>query len=306
MAVLDELTSAGGAGRGGAVAVAEPGTAADRRRTRPGLLVAPALILLLAFFVYPVLTMVWRSLTDPTPGLGNFVWFFTEPANLRVLARTFTTSLWVTVIALLLSYPYAYAMTAVGRRGKAVLTLLVLVPFWTSLMVRTFAWQVLLQDTGVVNRVLGSVGLGPLALIRTETGVIIGMTQVLMPFLVLPLYAVMSGIDLRLVRAARSLGARPLIAFTRVYLPLSMPGVVAGTLMVFILSLGFYITPALLGSPTDALISQQIFTQVSGLLRWGRGGAMGVVLLVATLVLVGLVALALRRTTPGQRAGGAP
>ena len=291
MAVLDELTTRGG-----------PASApADRVRARPALLLLPALVLLLAFFVYPVLTMVWRSLTDPEPGLGNFGWFFTEPANLRVLARTFTTGLWVTLITLALSYPYAYAMTAAGQRGKAVLTLLVLVPFWTSLMVRTFAWQVLLQDTGVVNRALALVGLGPAHLIRTETGVIIGMTQVLMPFMVLPLYAVLSGIDLGLVRAARSLGARPVVAFLRVYLPLSMPGLAAGALMVFILSLGFYITPALLGSPTDALLSQQIFTQVSGLLRWGRGGAMGVVLLVATLVLIGLATLAQRR--PARRRG---
>ena len=285
MTVLDELTDGGRGSRSAAM---------DRGRSRPVWLLLPALVLLLAFFVYPVLTMAWRSVTDPVPGMGNFTWFFTEPANLRVLARTFTTSLWVTLIALVLSYPYAYAMTAAGARGRAVLTLLVLVPFWTSLMVRTFAWQVLLQDTGVINKTLRLVGLGPLHLIRTETGVIIGMTQVLMPFLVLPLYAVLSGIDLRLVRAARSLGARPVVAFTRVYLPLSMPGLAAGALMVFILSLGFYITPALLGSPTDALLSQQIFTQVSGLLRWGRGGAMGVVLLIATLVLIGLVALAQR------------
>ncbi|MEU0567959.1 ABC transporter permease [Nonomuraea sp. NPDC005983] len=267
--------------------------AGDRR---PALLLLPALVVLAVFFLFPLISMVVSAFTDPAPGLGNFTWFFGEPQNLRVLGRTFTTGLWVTVVALVVSYPYAYAMTIAGPRARAVLTLLVLLPFWTSLMVRTFAWVILLQDTGVVNGALQAIGLGPFNLIRTQTGVVIGMVQLLMPFMVLPLYAVMSGIDRRLLTAAGSLGAHPVKAFAKVYVPLSLPGVSAGCLTVFISALGFYVTPALLGSPTDALISQQIFTQVNGLLKWGRGGAMGVVLLGLTLAMIALLALTLRRT----------
>ncbi|WP_433515782.1 ABC transporter permease [Nonomuraea sp. CA-143628] len=280
-----------------------PATAGrDTGDRRPALLILPALIALAVFFLYPLISMVVSAFTDPTPGLGNFAWFFGEPQNLKVLGRTFTTGLWVTVIALVVSYPYAYAMTLAGPRARAVLTLLVLVPFWTSLMVRTFAWVILLQDTGVINGALQAIGLGPFSLIRTQTGVVIGMVQLLMPFMVLPLYAVMSGIDRRLLTAAGSLGAHPVKAFVKVYLPLSLPGVSAGCLTVFISALGFYVTPALLGSPTDALISQQIFTQVNGLLKWGRGGAMGVVLLGLTLAMIALLALTLRRT--GRKVAG--
>ncbi|SEF51994.1 putative spermidine/putrescine transport system permease protein [Thermomonospora echinospora] len=292
MAVLDE---APGAARPTAGPAAPGRAPRERGAARPAVLLLPALVLVLVFFAYPLATMLWRAFTEPETGWGNFTWFFTTQANIDVLVRTFTTALWVTVIALLLSYPYAYLMTVAGPRGRAALTLLVLVPFWTSLMVRTFAWMVILQDTGVLNRTLDLVGLGPVHLIRTQAGVIVGMVQLLMPFMVLPLYAVMSGIDRRYVQAARSLGARPLTAFAGIYLPLSLPGIAAGSLMVFVSALGFYITPALLGSPDDALISQQIFTQVNGLLQWGRGGAMGVVLLGMTLALLVLVALVTRR-----------
>nr|WP_082534741.1 ABC transporter permease [Nonomuraea pusilla] len=294
--VLDQLSGdVSGAARPAADAPSPARTASDAGGRRPALLILPALIALAAFFLYPLALVAWNAFTDPAPGLGNFVWFFSEPANLATLGRTFTTALWVTAVSLLLSYPYAYAMTVAGPRVRGLLMMLVLLPFWTSLMVRTFAWVILLQDTGVINQLLGAVGLGPFSLIRTQTGVIIGMVQLLMPFMVLPLYAVMSGIDGRLLPAARSLGARPATAFVTVYMPLSLPGVSAGCLTVFISALGFYITPALLGSPTDALISQQIFTQVNGLLKWGRGGAMGVVLLGLTLVMIALLAVSLRR-----------
>ncbi|WP_073949040.1 ABC transporter permease [Streptomyces kebangsaanensis] len=270
---------------------------------RWGWLLLPALALLAVLFLVPLGLMAWRSVTEPTPGAGNYSWFLTSDVALATLVRTLTVGAVVTLVTLLLSYPYAYLMTVVGARARIWLTLLVLLPFWTSLMVRTFAWVVLLQDSGVVNQLLGTVGLGPLQLIRTPTGVVIGMSQVLMPFMVLPLYAVMNGIDRRLLDAAQGMGARPAVAFWRVFVPLSLPGVGAGALTVFITSLGFYVTPALLGSPDQALISQQIFTQVNGLLAWGRGGAMGVVLLAVTLVLLGLVGVVLRitRTRGGAR-----
>ncbi|MFB7732809.1 ABC transporter permease [Streptomyces sp. NPDC056112] len=287
------------------IEIASPATGGRPRKGaggRWGWLLLPALVLLAVLFLVPLGLMAWRSVSEPTPGAGNYSWFFTSDVAIATLVRTLAVGAVVTLVTLVLSYPYAYLMTVVGARARIWLTLLVLLPFWTSLMVRTFAWVVLLQDSGVVNQILGTVGLGPLQLIRTPAGVVIGMSQVLMPFMVLPLYAVMSGIDRRLLDAAQGMGARPATAFLRVFVPLSLPGVGAGALTVFITSLGFYVTPALLGSPDQALISQQIFTQVNGLLAWGRGGAMGVVLLAVTLVLLGLVGIVLRFT---RNRGGA-
>lgn len=267
---------------------------APRASGRAWLLLLPAYALLIGVFAYPLLESVWRSFSEPTLGLENYTWALTNPNNLGVIARTFGNALLATVICLALAYPYAYLMTIVSARARTVLVVIALIPFWTSLMIRTFAWIVLLQDGGVVNSLLGMVGIGPLELLRTNTGVVIGLSHVLMPFMVLPLYAVMSGIDLRLVTAARSLGARPSVAFLKVFVPLSMPGVAAGSLLVFIQALGFYVTPALLGSPSDSMLAQSIYAQVSGLLEWGRGGALGVILLVITVILLGIIGLIAR------------
>lgn len=261
---------------------------------RPYALALPALILLVAVIGYPLLTIVLRSLSEPEWGVQNYAWFFGAPVNLTVLQRTFTISAWVTLVCVVSAYPYAYLMTAVGPRVRLVLVLCVLIPFWVSGVVRTLSWVILLQDSGVINSLLRAAGLSGVKLIRTQTGVVIGMAQVLLPFMILPLYSVMKGIDLRLMRAAQSLGARPLRAFFTVYLPLSLPGVYAGAIIVFILALGFYITPALLGGPRSTMLSTLVQTQVLSLLQWGRGGAMGVVLLVATFVLLALAAPVMR------------
>ncbi|MDF2830807.1 MAG: transporter permease [Mycobacterium sp.] len=275
---------------------------AQRRRRSAYALLAPALVLVIGIFAAPLGVMLWRAFTDPVVGFDNFAWYAGDAVQREVLLRTFTTGLEVTVICLLLGYPYAYAMVAFGPKVRAALTLLVLVPFWTSLMVRTFAWVILLQDNGPAQALLSLVGLGDVQLIRTNLGVVIGMSQILLPFMVLPLYAVMSGVDRRLVLASSSLGARPLTSFTRIWVPLTMPGIGAGCLMVFISSLGFYVTPALLGSPDNALISQQIYVQVNGLLQWGRGGAMGVVLLLLTFLVLAVLMIVLRRASRQERA----
>jgi len=246
----------------------------------------PALAFMAAFFVYPLCDILWKSVSQPRLGMQNYVWFFTNDVNVAVSLRTFWTALIVSVVCLVLAYPYAYVMSTARPRMRILLLAIVLTPLWTSLMVRTLAWIVLLQDTGVINDVLERLGIGRLQLIRTTTGVIIGMAQMLMPFMVLPLYSVMSKIDGNLQLAAQSLGARPSVAFWRVYVPLTKPGIFAGTLTVFVLSLGFYIIPALLGSPRNTMISAMIQQQVSGLLQWGRGSAMGVVLLISTLLVV--------------------
>jgi putative spermidine/putrescine transport system permease protein len=258
-------------------------------------LVLPALLLLLVALGYPLAQVVLRSFTDPEPGVGNYVWFFSRPVNLAVFQRTFVVAGWVTVLCVVLAYPYAWLMTSVGPNMRVLLVLCVLVPFWVSGVVRTLAWVILLQDSGVINRMIMAMGFEKIRLIRTQTGVIIGMTQVLLPFMVMPLYAVMRGIDLRLVQAARSLGARPMLAFLQIYLPLSLPGVFGGAIIVFILGLGFYITPALLGGPRATMLSTLAQQQVLQQLNWGQGGAMGVILLVATLVLLAFAGRFARR-----------
>lgn len=268
----------------------------------PFLLTLPALAVLVLVMAVPLGVIVARSFTDPEPGLANYVWFFNTRVNLTVLARTFVISFWVTLSCVLAAYPYAFAMSVAGPRLRLLLVLCVLVPFWVSGIVRTLAWVILLQDSGVINRTLVALGFDKVRLIRTQLGVTIGMTQVLLPFMIMPLYAVMRGIDLRLLQAAKSLGAHPLKTFFQIYLPLSLPGVFAGATIVFILALGFYITPLLLGGPQSTMLSTLIQQQVLSLLNWGRGGAMGVVLLVATFGLLGLAGPFMRRKY--QMSGG--
>jgi putative spermidine/putrescine transport system permease protein len=265
----------------------EPG----RRRGGPllnrwALLIVPAIVFLAAFFVIPLLFMGIRSVTDPPgAGLSNYVTFFSSETNIRVLRNTFFIASLSTLICLLLGYPYAYLMNAASPRVGGLLLIVVLLPFWSSLLVRTFAWEVILRDSGVLNSLLIEWGLidKPIQLMRNTLGVIIGMSQILLPFMVLPLWATMRRIDPELTRAAANLGASPSRAFRRVFLPLSLPGVVSGTLLVFVLALGFYITPALLGSPRETMISRFIADQIQTRLNWGLGSAMAVVLMVVTL-----------------------
>nr|WP_276509606.1 ABC transporter permease [Nocardioides marinisabuli] len=197
-----------------------------------------------------------------------------------------------TVFCVLLGYPYAYLMVKVGDGLRMLLLLCVVVPFWTSLLVRTFAWILLLQDTGLVNEALISAGVvdSPVSLIRTMPGVVIGMVHILLPYYVLPMYAQMRKIDLSLMTAAESLGAPPRRAFWKVFVPLSLPGLISGATLVFLLALGFYVTPALLGSGSTLVIGELIVQQISGVLNWGVGSALAVALLVMTLTLLGVVA----------------
>ncbi|WP_300267515.1 ABC transporter permease [Microbacterium sp.] len=269
-------------------------SAPARRRRLPQawlspLLTVPAAALITVFFAIPIVKVVVLSFTDPQAGLDNYEWLFTTPLIGQAAANTLGISLSVTVVCLLMAYPYACLMTIVSDRTRSVLTMLIMVPMWSSILVRTLAWVVLLQDSGPINAVLTDIGLGPVQLIRTPLGVAIGMSQVLLPFMVMPLYSALSRIDRRLITAAKSLGASSAQAFFKVYLPLSRPGIFSGCLTVFILALGFYIIPSLLGSPQDTMISAMIQLQVSGFLQWGRGSALGVVLLVATLVALVLV-----------------
>ena len=259
----------------------------SRRRSLAGLLAIPAVVWLLVVFAWPLLKLIAATFTTSEPSWhSTFVAVLTDETNLNILWRTVRMSVIVTVVTLLAGYPYAYLMTRVGSRWRGVLVAVVLLPFWTSLMARTFAWYVLLQDNGQINGLLGLIGLGPFQFVRSTTGVTIAMSQVLLPFMVLPLYATMSRIDPRLMDAAIGMGARPMVAFRRVFLPLSKPGIAAGTTLTFVLALGFYITPKIIGSPKESMISQLIDLYVSRLSDFATAGALALILLVVTGVLL--------------------
>jgi putative spermidine/putrescine transport system permease protein len=254
-------------------------------------LVAPAAALLLVVFVYPVFWLLLRSFSDPVWGFQNFRILIDRPVYLRALWNTVVVSGTVTFFCLLLGYPLAYSIANAGPRLRRLLVFAVLIPFWTSLLVRTFAWMVLLQQKGLINQTLMQLGMidRPLTLIYNRIGVIVGMVHILLPFMILPLYSVLTRIDPSYTSAAASLGAPPVRNFLRVYLPLSLPGVLTGTVLVFVVGLGYYITPALLGGPGDTMIAQLIEAQVAEFGRWGLAGALALILLLGTSVTFALV-----------------
>jgi putative spermidine/putrescine transport system permease protein len=198
-------------------------------------------------------------------------------------------SLLITVLCLVLAYPIAYLMSTLPVKSSNLLMILVLLPFWTSLLVRTSAWIALLQKEGVINDLLVWAGVidhtSRLAMIHNATGTIIAMTHVLLPFMVLPLYSVMKTIPPSYLRAAKSLGASPTTAFIRVYMPNTVSGIGAGAILVFIISIGYYITPALVGGQSGTLISNFIAYHLSSSLNWGLAAALGTILLVAVFIL---------------------
>lgn len=207
-----------------------------------------------------------------------------------ILVRTFQMSAVVTVIALLMGYPLAYWLSTLSERKANMLLILVLLPFWTSVLVRIAAWIVLLQNNGLVNRLLMWSGLTdtPMPLLFNRVGVIIAMVHILLPFMILPLYSVMKSVPANYMRAAVSLGSAPLAAFFRVYLPQTYPGVGAGALLVFITCIGYYVTPALLGGAGDQMLSYYVAQYTNVEVNWGMACALGGVLLTATLVLYAL------------------
>ena len=254
-------------------------------------LLLPPLLFLAIFFVYPLIDILQRSVTEPVAGFGNFVKFYESEVNFKILINTLRMSLYVSILCLFIGYPYAYLMNASPPRAAALLLVAVLIPFWSSILVRTYAWTIILQKTGLINTLLVSIGVveEPLKLFRNLFGIVVGMTHILLPFMVLPIYSVMQRIDKDLVTAAESLGAPPFRAFREVFLPLSLPGVYAGSLLVFIVALGYYITPALLGGPKDKMMGARVVDQVQQVLDWGMGSTMAVILLAATLIILAVV-----------------
>jgi putative spermidine/putrescine transport system permease protein len=213
-----------------------------------------------------------------------------EAAFSDILARTFQMSAIVTFFCLMLAYPLAYWLSTLPARKANVMLILVLLPFWTSVLVRIAAWIVLLQNNGLVNRFLMWVGVtdAPVALLFNRVGVIIAMVHILLPFAILPLYSVMKSVPPNYLRAAVSLGSAPFAAFLRVYLPQTYPGVAAGGLLVFITSIGYYVTPALLGGPGDQMLSYYVARYTNVEVNWGMACALGGVLLTTTLILYAL------------------
>ncbi|HLR02314.1 MAG TPA: ABC transporter permease [Virgibacillus sp.] len=256
------------------------------RRNSMKFLVLPSLLLLLIFFVYPIITILVKSVTDPEFGFQNYIKFFSQSAYIGALLNTFKIAFLVTAITVILAYPVAYVMTIAPPKIKGLMMLLVLLPFWTALLVRTFSWMVLLQDNGIVNKLLMWLGIvdDPLTLINSLTGVVIGMVYIMLPFMILPMHTTMNSIDRNLLQAAGNLGAAPWKAFLRVFLPLSLPGVGTGAIIVFVMTLGYYIIPALLGGTNEIMLGEFIADQIQSHLNWGIGTTAGAVLVVITLV----------------------
>ncbi|WP_342617939.1 ABC transporter permease [Rhodoferax sp. GW822-FHT02A01] len=210
-----------------------------------------------------------------------------EAAFSDILLRTFSISAVVTLICILIGYPLAYWLSTLSERRANLMMILVLLPFWTSVLVRIAAWIVLLQSNGLVNRFLMFSGLtdGPVPLLFNRLGVVIAMVHILLPFMILPLYSVMKSVPANYVRAAVSLGSAPLAAFFRIYVPQTYPGVAAGGLLVFITAIGYYVTPALLGGAGDQMLSYYVAQYTNVEVNWGMACALGSVLLITTLAL---------------------
>ena len=263
-----------------------------RRRSGLGMAM-PALLLLLAFFVIPVAGLLSRSVTEPTPGLQNYQALLGSATYLRIFFNTFLVSGIVTLITALIAFPVAWALVIMPQRIAGVVFAIILLSMWTNLLARTYAWMVLLQQTGLVNRMLMAIGIieQPLQLTNNLVGVTIGMVYIMLPFMILPLMGVIKKIDPAILQAAALCGATKWQALTRVLVPLATPGIASGALMVFVMSLGYFVTPSLLGGTANMMLAELIAQQVQSLVNWGMGGAAAFLLLLVTL---GLYAVQLR------------
>jgi ABC-type spermidine/putrescine transport system permease subunit I len=263
-------------------------------------LASPALLIVSVLMVIPIAGLLSMSLVGPNGNLGfeNYGLFFSEPIYVQMFINTFEIAFIVTAICLILGYPVAYLLTILPSRWSGLLMVAVLMPFWTSALVRTFAWLIILQRNGVVIW-LGMIE-KPLPLVYNMTGTIIGMVHIMVPFLILPLYTSMKAIDGNLMRAGANLGSSPMHAFYRVFLPLSMPGLIAGTVMVFVMSLGFYITPAILGGGKIKMIAQRIQESIALYPTWGPASALAVLLLLMTAICLFVSVRLVRRLASGR------
>ena len=266
----------------------------DEKRERWRLLglSLPALALISVLLLLPVGWLFALSLVaDGGLSFVNYARMLDHASYLNIFFTTFEISFLVTGLCILLGYPVAYVLGHLPPKWATIGLAFVLIPFWTSILVRTYAWLVLLQRRGIINEALMDIGFidEPIKLAYNFTGTVIGMVHIMLPFLILPLYSSIRNIDGDLIKAASNLGASPVKAFWQVFLPLSMPGLVAGTLLVFVLCLGFYVTPQILGGGQVIMVSMKIQQNIQVYFDWGAGSALGVVLLVLALGLFYLV-----------------
>lgn len=251
-------------------------------------LVVPG-IFLLFFLIYPLLTALSQSVIDGGGfTLEYFEDYFSTSLYLTVLKNTFILSLIVSAVCILMGYPIAYAMTKASPTGRIVINTLVQIMYWTSLLVKTYAWIIMLQKQGVINSFLMAIGVTdePFQMLHTYFGVVCGMSYIMLPYMIFSLTPVMQQIDKNLLSASQNLGAGSVRTFFKVFLPLSKPGIAAGFSIVFLNSLGYYIVPALLGSEKNTMMSQLIQTQISKVLNWNFAAAISVVLIVITIIVM--------------------
>jgi putative spermidine/putrescine transport system permease protein/spermidine/putrescine transport system permease protein len=264
----------------------------DARRERWALfgLGVPALALVFVTMILPVAWLFWLSFLDDGGSLSlvHYQRLLAQPSYLRTFRTTFEISAVATVVCVVLGYPLAYVLSQLPSRLAALCMIGVLMPFWTSILVRTYAWLVLLQRNGLINGWGIKLGLWdePLTLVYNYGGTLLGMVHIMLPFLILPLYGSMRAIDADYMKAAANLGAGPVRAFWQVFFPLSLPGLLAGALIVFILCLGFYVTPAVLGGGKVIMVANRIANDIEIFFNWGAASALGAVLLVATLAIL--------------------
>ncbi|MBV2143560.1 ABC transporter permease [Falsochrobactrum sp. TDYN1] len=246
----------------------------------------PCIFMGIVYFT-PVINVLLLSVTEPQPGLQNYKLLADSSALHRIFGNTLRIGLATTAITLVLGYLFALGLMAMKPRERSIAFFIVLASFWISALIRAYAWVAILQPNGVLNQLLMSIGLidRPLALVRNEVGVIIGMVHYMLPYAILPIYTNMTGIDTRLMNAARALGASRWRSFWWVYFPLSLPGLAGGGLLVFIFSLGFYITPAVLGGGRVVMIAEYISIQISETLRWGLATMLATVLVLIVVSL---------------------
>ncbi|MCD1267148.1 ABC transporter permease [Shinella sumterensis] len=274
------------------------GAVKTKRESTLGYLL-PALLLIAFFFIVPVLMLLMRSVLEPEVGLQNYEALLGSTTYLRVFLNTFMVASIVTLVSIVIGYPVAWLLAIMPERWSRIVLAIIVLSMWTNLLARTYAWMVLLQRTGVINKTLMGLGLidTPLALVNNLVGVTIGMTYIMLPFVILPLMGVIRTIDPAILRAAALCGAGKMQCFLRVLLPLSLPGIAAGALMVFVMSLGYFVTPALLGGTSNMMLAELVAQFVQSLVDWGMGGAAALVLLVVTLV---LYAVQLRYFNPAR------
>ena len=247
------------------------------------LIVLPALFLVI-FFLWPIARVVIRSDADPAGDLSNYAHIFTSRLYLQVIANTIQSAAVVTLVSLLIAYPVAYAITSARGRGVQILLTVVVISLWTSAVIRSYAWMVLFQRKGVVNDALIALAIlrDPISFVPGTFVVNVGMVHIMLPIMILPLVANMRSIDRSLLRAASVLGASDFMAFWKIFLPLSLPGVSAGVALVFLMSLGFFVTPALLRGPRHMMMAVLIEQQANSLLNWGLASALATLLLLLT------------------------